>query len=261
MLCWQLSPPASFRCNALIPIKRHQFILNAIMEEEYISLIALADLLDVSVMTIRRDVAELSSQGALVAVRGGVKPLIAPSFRMASLPENDRLVRAALSQVKESQTLFLEGGSLCRQLAQLIPWRAGMTLVTNDFYLAEDVMRQTSAQIFLIGGELDRSNNTFHNQIALEMLKSLSFELLFLAPTSWSERGIRHHDEHRQVWYRTLLAVSRRSVMLADRRYYDKSGLFTLYPLSAPDIVLTNHPSASRILEGKIDPQKLYSLH
>ena len=244
----------------MIPAERHQHILDALADESCLSLAALAERLRVSVMTIRRDVAELSASGALIAVRGGVKSLVSVARSREGVAESRSLLRAALSYVKESRVIFLDSGALCRQLAQQIPWTAEMTAVTNDFLIAGDILRDTPAQLFFIGGELSRSDHSCYKSLALESLGSLSFELLYLSPMSWSERGVWHHDEHRQRWYRALATASRRTVLLADSRRYDQSGLFNLYSLTIADVVITNFPAAERMLQGRVDPLKLHPL-
>lgn len=244
----------------MIPAERHQHILDALADESCLSLTALAERLHVSVMTIRRDVAELSTSGALIAVRGGVKSIASVARSRESAPESRSLLRAALSYLKESRVIFLDSGPLCRQLAEQIPWTAEMTAVTNDFLIAGDIIRDTPAQLFFIGGELNRTDHSCHKSMALASLGSLSFELLYLAPMSWSERGIWHHDEHRQRWYRELAAASRRTILLADSCRYDQSGLFNLYNFAIADVVITNLPAAERMLQGRVDPLKLHPL-
>ncbi|MEI2265929.1 DeoR/GlpR family DNA-binding transcription regulator [Erwinia sp. CGal63] len=242
----------------MIPAERHQHILDALTDESCLSFAALADRLRVSVMTIRRDVAELSASGALIAVRGGVKSLASGARSRDGVTESRSLLHVALSYLKESRVIFLDSGALCRQLAQQIPWTTAMTAVTNDFLIARDILRDTPAQLFFIGGELSRSDHSGYK--SLESLGSLSFELLYLSPMSWSERGVWHHDEHRQRWYRALAAASRRTVLLADSCRYDQSGLFHLYSLNIADVVITNFPAAERVLQGYVDPLKLHPL-
>ena len=244
----------------MIPTERHQHILDALGDECFLSLATLAERLSVSVMTIRRDVAELSASGALIAVRGGVKSLGSVARSCDDVAESRSLLHTALSYLKESRVIFLDSGPLCRKLAQQILWTTEMTAVTNDFLIAGDILRDTPAQLFFIGGELSRSDHSCYKSLALESLCSLSFELLYLSPLSWSEHGVWHHDEHRQHWYRALVSVSRRTVLLADSSRYDQRGLFKLYSLNMADVVITNFPAAERMLQGRVDPLKLHPL-
>lgn len=90
----------------MIPAERHQHILDALADESCLSLAALADRLHVSVITIRRDLAELSASGALIAVRGSVKSLASPSRSRAGAAENRSLLHAALSYLDQNRIIF-----------------------------------------------------------------------------------------------------------------------------------------------------------
>jgi Transcriptional regulators of sugar metabolism len=244
----------------MIPAERHQLILDALQGQNFVSIAALAQALNVSEMTIRRDVAELSSKGALQAVRGGAKSLTPPISNVQTSIENRMLLRAALSYLEGSRVIFLDSGLLCRQLAQLIPWSSKMTVVTNDFMIAHDIMHHTPAQLLFIGGELNRNDNSCHKSLALESLGRLNFELLFLSPASWNERGVWHHEEHRQAWYSRLMTASRRKVLFAEDNNYDQSGLFKLYSLSEADVVISNYPAIECLVRGRVDPLKLHPI-
>ena len=244
----------------MIAAERQQKIVEALGTQTFLSLAQLAALLNVSVMTIRRDVAELSSRGQILAVRGGVKPLAASSAPVSTYFRSPSLLRAALNQLGDSRIIFLDGGAVCHELALYIPWREDMTVVTNDFEIAHYIISHSPARLYFIGGELRRSDHTFHRRIAQETLMSLSFELLFLAPEKWSARGVWHHEEHRQRWYQMLIAASGKSVLLAKSQHYGQSGLFHLYSLEQADVILTDHAPAGDLTHGLIAPGKLHIL-
>jgi len=57
----------------LIPAERRQIILGMIAEKSVVSIAELIDRLNVSHMTIRRDLQKLEQQGAVTLVSGGVQ--------------------------------------------------------------------------------------------------------------------------------------------------------------------------------------------
>jgi len=244
----------------MIAAERQQRILDALLLHTFLSLPQLAEMLDVSVMTVRRDVAQLSARGQIIAVRGGVKSVRSSGTTVEGFNRHPSLLRAALEQIGDSQSIFLDGSNLCRELALYIPWRDDMTVITNDYHIAGDIIANTPANLYLIGGELRRSDVTFHRRIAQDALKTLNFELLFLAPDSWNERGVWHNEEHRLLWYQALLASSGKTILLARKQSYSRSGLFHLYPLEKADVILTDHEEKSCFNTGIITPSKLHHL-
>lgn len=244
----------------MIPAERQLKIIDALTTQTFISLPQLAEMFNVSVMTIRRDVAELSARGQITAVRGGVKFPSASNISGDYSSHHPSLLRAALSQVGNSRIVFLDSGKLCFELAQYIPWKEDMTVLTNDFEIASHIISHTHAGLYFIGGTLCRTDNTSHRLIDQEILKSINFELLFLAPEHWTDRGAWHHEQHRQKWYQSLIESAGKTVLLAKSNGYGKSGMFRLYPLERADVILTDYVSSDYLNSGFISPEKLHIL-
>ncbi|EQB6701317.1 DeoR family transcriptional regulator, partial [Shigella flexneri] len=57
----------------MIPVERRQIILEMVAEKGIVSIAELTDRINVSHMTIRRDLQKLEQQGAVVLVSGGVQ--------------------------------------------------------------------------------------------------------------------------------------------------------------------------------------------
>lgn len=244
----------------MIPAERHQKIIELVSERQFMSLNDLSGLLKVSVMTVRRDISELSSSGVVIAVRGGVRSLPVAFPSSAGQPETRSLIRTALSYVGDSQSLFLDSGELSYELARLILWRPSMQVLTNNFRIAEHIANYTSAQLVLTGGEFSRADKTFQPRYANKLLKDLRFDLLFLAPACWNENGGWHHDESRQSWYSALMDAAHQSVILADSRFYSGDGKFRMYDFNNADVIVSNHACAERLFNKRINPLKLHPL-
>lgn len=242
----------------MIPAERHQRILEVVSIKHFVSLRELADMLDVTVMTIRRDIEQLSARGIIMSTRGGVKSRETPLRMPVERPGAHSLVRAALRYLGDSKVVYIDGGKLTFELATFFPYSDEMTIVTNDFAIAKHVMTHSSAALFFIGGKLSRHDNTFHQRIALETLQSLNFERAFIAPESWSDKGIFHHDEYRAAYYGAIINAARKCIMLADNNTYGTNALYKMFSLTDMDMVITNLPSSEVILSRRIDPLKLH---
>lgn len=245
----------------MIPAERHQRILEMVSIKHFVSLRELSDMLNVTVMTIRRDIEQLSARGIITSTRGGVKSRDEVPVR--KLPEavgSNALVRAALSYLGDSKVVYIDGGKLTLELAMFFPYSDEMTIVTNDFSIAQHVMAHSSAALFFIGGKLSRHDNTFHQRVALETLKSLNFEKAFIAPESWDDKGVFHHDEFRTSYYDAIISASRKCIMLADSQSYGSNTLYKMFSLTDMDMVITDLSSSEVILSRRIDPLKLHPI-
>ena len=80
----------------LLASERKQKILEWVAAEEAIDFASLARLLDVSVMTVRRDVGNLVDQGYMTLTRGGASALLSRSLDILVNPRaNDSSVAKA----------------------------------------------------------------------------------------------------------------------------------------------------------------------
>lgn len=134
----------------MIPAERHQRILEVVSIKHFVSLRELSDMLDVTVMTIRRDIEQLSARGVIMPTRGGVKSRETPLRLPVERPGAHYLVRAALRYLGDSKVIYLDGGKLTFELATFFPYSDEMTIVTNDFAIAQHVMTHSSAALFLL---------------------------------------------------------------------------------------------------------------
>lgn len=243
----------------MIPAERHQRILEMVSTKHFVSLRELSDMLNVTMMTIRRDIEQLSAHGIIMSTRGGVRSRDeVPARKLSEAAGSNVLIRAALSYLGDSKVIYIDGGKLALELARLFPYSDEMTIVTNDFAIAQHVMTHSRAALFFIGGKLSRHDNTFHQRVALETLNSLNFEKAFIAPESWGDKGVFHHDEFRMSYYIAIISASRKCIMLADNQNYGSNGLYKMFSLADMDMVVTDLPSSEVILSRRIDPLKLH---
>jgi len=98
--------------------------------------------LDVSRETVRRDILALESQGILRRVHGGVvaqgpEPEPPLAVRQAVREREKRAIaRAALQLLQPGQTLFIDAGSTTTLLAEALSSLSGLTIITNGLNVA-----------------------------------------------------------------------------------------------------------------------------
>lgn len=127
----------------MIREQRRGRILELVRQERLVSIHELADRLDVSYMTISRDLEELEAEGSLRRIRGGAMlpekelELDAPSFPPFH-PQNDphHLHKAAIGRyaathlVEDGDYITIEAGSTASNLIQFLH-QGNLTILTN----------------------------------------------------------------------------------------------------------------------------------
>lgn len=102
----------------MITIQRQEEILRILQEKKTVTVGYLAELLYVSLPTIRRDLAKLESQGLVQRSHGGVRLNLEPNneipiqFRNTyNKREKFRLCKAAARLVREGDVVFMDGST------------------------------------------------------------------------------------------------------------------------------------------------------
>jgi DeoR/GlpR family transcriptional regulator of sugar metabolism len=168
---------------------RAAFILDVADRQGSASYEALAELLQVSTMTVRRDCEELIRQGKVIKTIGGIQQAHAPASlyensvraRIATNRAEKRAIGAkALELISRDETIFIDGGTTNLALAKLIAeQRTGLTILTNSALTCLELSRGQNT-IIGIGGEYDPVTLSFVGPQAEEMAKSFFVDQAFL---------------------------------------------------------------------------------
>lgn len=140
--------------------KRREKILALVNERGAISVGALAELLDVSMQTIRRDVDELCDGESLRRLHGRVelaeKALNTPFDQRTgtNLVAKAAIGVAAARLVPDGATVFISIGSTPAAVARALRPRKGLTVITNNLTAAMALSDELSNRIIIPGGEL-----------------------------------------------------------------------------------------------------------
>lgn len=178
---------------------------------------ALAEVLQVSTMTVRRDCDELVRSGKVIKTVGGIQQASAAPFlyensvreRIASNQSEKRAIAAkALDLVGDRQTIFIDGGTTNLTLAKLIAvHRTGLTILTNSALTCLELSKGNNT-IIGIGGEYDPVTLSFAGPQADEIAKSFLVDQAFL-----STKGFLPEDGT----YESAVATSRVKQVMAAR--------------------------------------------
>ncbi|MCT7654301.1 DeoR/GlpR family DNA-binding transcription regulator [Oceanimonas sp. NS1] len=225
----------------MIPAERRGYIYRYVHERNVVSINELAAELNVSHMTVRRDIQQLEAEGKVVPVSGGVrlndavKQELAYSEKAGIHHQRKMAIgQAAADLVEDGQVIYLDAGTTTFEVARGIATRANLTVVTNDFTIAHYLMQYPQLTLFHTGGLVDARNRSCVGQAAATLLEGLNLDLAFISSSSWdAERGLSTPSENKVMVKQALLRVARRRILVSDSSKYGKYGMFRICPLTA----------------------------
>lgn len=208
----------------------------------------LTSLLDVSDMTVRRDLEELDRRGLLQKVHGGAVPASnsaeEPGFEAKSVlqrREKDALAAVAAGLVRPGQALAVGAGTTTRALATALSAVPDVTVVTNSVRVAEAFEPAGTGQTVVLTGGVRTPSDALVGPLADATIRSLHVDVLFLGVHGMDPAaGFTTPNLAEAETNRAFLAHAQKVIVVADHTKWRTIGLCTFGPLSVADVLVTD---------------------
>lgn len=186
---------------ALSSTRRRNEIVRLATAGGLTSVIDLAATFQVSASTIRRDLAQLETAGALTRTYGGAMAHHAhteSSLRERigeAFEEKQAIARWAASQIEPGESVLLDAGSTVGALAHELRNRSDLTVTTTSLTVLNELAASQQIIVNCLGGTLRPVSSGFVGPIAETVLERVSFDRAFLGADSVdAQRGICEAD-------------------------------------------------------------------
>jgi DeoR/GlpR family transcriptional regulator of sugar metabolism len=210
----------------------------------------IVELLGVSHMTVRRDIATLEESGQVVSVQGGVRlsewtgtepPRERGSRAVLELPRKRAIAELAAELVHDDMVVFLDAGTTCEAVVPFLATRRGLTVVTNDFFVVTTLFDYPGIETSHTGGAVDVSSGSSSGPLAAATVGSISLDLFFMSTGTWDlAHGVTTPATEKVLLKRAALDAASSCVLLADSTKFGTFERFKVSPLDAIDVVITD---------------------
>ncbi|WP_326772862.1 DeoR/GlpR family DNA-binding transcription regulator [Streptomyces sp. NBC_01445] len=244
----------------LIPEQRHQELLRLLRGSGVLSIRELTARLNVSHMTVRRDIAALEESGQVVSVQGGVRladwtgnapPRERATRAALEVPRKQVIAQAAAGLVEDGTVVYLDAGTTCQEVVPLLAARTNLTVVTNDFHAALALMALPSVHTIHTGGEADADSGSSSGPLAARTIEDLNIDLAFLSTGTWDlSHGVTSHSSEKVLLKRAVMASAASVALLADSTKWGGVERFTVTRLDALDTVVTDSGLPAEIIDS-----------
>ena len=229
---------------------RHLKILNILKESPTASIKELADRLDISQSTIRRDLDELTTQGLVRRVFGGAilerQNWNEPPFELRETlhsQEKDKICRCAAELITDGDILFIDGGTTTQFIVPYLASKKNLTVVTCGLNVAYELNRLENITTFIVGGELYTDSHSISGALALAVLdvyKIRCTKALIAASAVSAEHGVTNRILDRIPLKRKAMEISQKSIVLADGSKIGTVALGQIAPITEFSDLITD---------------------
>jgi len=211
------------------------------------SLAELADMLEVSESTARRDLEALEQQGMVRRTHGGavfVKDTVGQAYAFAdrettSADEKRAIGKAAAELIADEQTIMLDGGTTCYQVARAIAGRR-LNVVTNSLPIASLLSGEMATEVTMIGGYVYPRTGVALGAMAEQQTAALHATRLILSCAGIGEDAAYNQNQMMVDVERRMMAAADEVILLADHTKFGRRALAKLCDLSDVDVIVTD---------------------
>lgn len=235
--------------------QRRELILERLDADRFASVNDLAEALQVSPSTVRRDLQQLGASGDLRRTHGGAVVLSRTSdgalehpyatTAQAGAELKAAMGRAAAALVPDGAVVALDIGTTTPLVARHLAGRP-VTVITSNLAVLDELRDDPAVDLVLLGGTVRRNFQTLVGALTLQALASISCDVAVLSCTGVRPDGRVVDDMSVEAPTKEgLLAAATQTVLLASQAKFPGTGSLQTTSLDAVDVLVTT-PGAPR---------------
>lgn len=237
--------------------ERRTRILEIVNARGRVTVTDLAEQLNASQPTIRKDISALDRQHKLRRTHGGALAA-RPSYELrldsrldANAEAKRRIAAACLTLISPNDSIFLDAGTTSLAIAETLVEAAdqrtedgpvfghGLNVLTNSVPVARTLASSGSVHHALVGGQYRRLADSLVGPLALQAIKQFTVNLAFIGVTGLSGDQFSVADLAEADLKRTVMGHSHRIVVPMDSSKVGVTDFVTLNRLNAIGTLVT----------------------
>ncbi|MBE6542215.1 MAG: DeoR/GlpR transcriptional regulator [Ruminococcaceae bacterium] len=239
--------------------ERREQIRALLQTQPFISLKELEKMFpNVSGMTLRRDIEYFENEHEAIKVRGGAKSMkfittqtdgsIASRLNV-NVGSKNSIAKKAAEFLETGRSIFIDSGSTLQKLVQFVP-NDRYTFTTTDPAVAIELSKLGLSVVNMVGGRLDRDNQTITGLQATRFLADINIDIAFLSPSGLSARSGFTIGNFSECELKRIVADKAQFVViLMDSSKLNKALPYTFATLDNVNVIITDAPITGDLKE------------
>lgn len=211
----------------------------------------LAQRFEVTLQTIRRDLADLAEAGHLDRVHGGavartgVANIAWESRRRMNEAAKAAIARACAAAVPDNSSLILNIGTTTEAVARALLNHQNLTVITNNLNVATILAANPACEVVVAGGALRRSDGGLVGELTTQAFAQFKVDIAVIGTSAIDADGdLLDFDLAEVRVSKAILGRARKSFLVTDHSKFDRSAPARLASLAEIDAVFTDRPLA-----------------
>lgn len=257
----------------MLKAERQEQIVQRLIAHGTESVVAIARALDVSEMTVRRDLEELADRGIVERVYGGARmpSALKESYSSDGIPllreyshvekrrlhteEKRRVANRAAQLVKPDDTVFLGAGTTVEYMVRYLP-DAHLRVITNSISVFKLLEHNEQCELYLVGGLYRQQTGCFVGGMAEEAVAPLGIDKAFIGTNGISNGSLFTSDIDEGRIQRLVLNKAQERYTVCDMSKVGRRDFYGFYPISRLTALICDasiDPAAAQDLSEQVE--------
>ncbi|WP_367115514.1 DeoR/GlpR family DNA-binding transcription regulator [Chitinophaga sp. CB10] len=237
--------------------ERHKYILDRLQEKNAVSVVDLCRELDVSAVTIRKDLKLLEDKSLLYRTHGGATTAN-PYTNDKPVNEKEHIRRdeksaiglAAANLINKDDAIIIASGTTVQALARHIQPKGQLTVITGALNVSLELLRHPEIEVIQLGGSLRNSSTSATGPYAERVLADFSCSKLFLGVDGIDlEFGFTTTHIMEAHLNQKMIATAQKTIVLADSSKFGKRGFGRICGMEDVDEIITDKGVAPHLVK------------
>lgn len=240
-------------------------LLEVVRTHGSVSVEQLADRLEVTLQTVRRDVQRLAEAGLLTRFHGGVRVATSTVENMAYQQRENlnadgkaRIARAVASQVPHDCSLMLNIGTTTEAIAKALLHHKGLRVITNNLNVASILCNNTDCEVIVVGGVVRPRDRGIVGEAAVDFIRQFKVDIALIGISGIEADGSLRDFDYREVKVaQAIIAHARQVWLAADISKFNRPAMVELARLSQINRLFTDaappDPFPALLAEAGVD--------
>ncbi len=223
-------------------------LLNTVRARGAVTVEQLADMLEVTLQTVRRDVQRLADEGLLMRFHGGVRM---PSSTTENIGYQQRetlnaegkarIARAVAARVPNDCSLILNIGTTTEAIAKALLRHSGLRVITNNLNVATILSDNPACEVIVAGGSVRLRDRAIVGEATVDFIRQFKVDIALIGVSSIESDGTLRDFDLREVKVaQTIIAQAREVWLAADASKFNRPAMIELAKLSQIDRLFTD---------------------
>lgn len=234
--------------------ERMAHILNQINIHSRIAYSVLANMLNVSEDTIRRDLNDLAEEEKIVIIKGGAMSLsyhraygVVPAFA----EKKSAIAKKVISWLKPGMVILIGGGTTIRELIHAIPEDLKCTFVTVNPRTAVDLLDLPNVDVILLGGMLSKFSQMTTGGETVQQISTIHADLCIMGTNAIHHAtGLSDSDYETVMVKKAMIRASRKLMVVTISEKLDCVMNYNICQPEAINYLITELPSSDPKLDS-----------